>query len=334
MEYCSLTLLNALDKRGSTNPDGTLTSDVVAYVRALSHGDQSDAAGHLDLQFWFFYPYNGCGSLDMHMTFEGISAAPLSQFELAPFGEHYGDWECCVIRVDPLDDNPVRGVYLTQHSGGAWFTPGEFHTTPDGRIKIYSSKHGHAIYTAPGTNPSSSFRQDFRIGHVEGVLLNLTEESSVTLDCSQKFQLISTQGQGLPHVTPPRWAQYRYRFGPRSDSQAEAPVDPFFKRLQAEKFWGSVEGFEALALSEAIAATAATAAACYFIPFVGPFIAVGLSATAIAELTALLAGQLHAVQDFIFRQVIANIPEATDQANLSGPRAPCTQDTWNGNYSV
>src|SRR3990170_2169110 len=92
---------------------------------AYAHARQ--AAGGLDaydIQYWFFYPYNG----------------PMSGA-----GEHEADWEHVTVRVD-LTGNTIQEMYFSAHYGeGRWY-PADQLIYKGGRPVVYSARNSHASY--------------------------------------------------------------------------------------------------------------------------------------------------------------------------------------------
>jgi VPS62-like protein len=89
-------------------------------------------SGNLDIQYWFFYPYNGA---------------------LAGSGAHEADWEHITIRFrtsNPQDKNDIEQVYFSRHSSTIWIKNEnrkiEFE---DKRPVIFSARHSHANYSTP-----------------------------------------------------------------------------------------------------------------------------------------------------------------------------------------
>jgi hypothetical protein len=84
---------------------------------------------------------------------------------LAPLGEHYGDRECVMIRIDNTSKKPVA-IWLLQRSAGTLFEGDDLdHFERSGtQFVVYSSCNGHAHYAHQSSNhsehheiPSSGF---------------------------------------------------------------------------------------------------------------------------------------------------------------------------------
>ncbi|KAL6252640.1 hypothetical protein RBB50_000359 [Rhinocladiella similis] len=183
-----------------------------AYVHAL----WQPGSPYTDLQFWFFYAYNGPGSLHVSGL---VLDTPTSSgdIDLAPMGEHVGDWEMAMLRIDNTSHN-LNSIWLSQHSRGQFFThdaiPG-FFTFEGTRPIIYASRNGHANYAAIGPN-KSEYR---KIGGVpvglDFFIRNDTAGTGKTLDCAKHYELVSADWAG---VTAPAWASWPFRWGPEGTS--------------------------------------------------------------------------------------------------------------------
>ena len=186
---------------GSKGARGGDLSTAVAYVNAKFKNNW------LDIQFWFFYPYNGAGSAKV--TVVNIDKT----IPLDPLGQHGGDWEHVTCRVEPIS-RELRAMYLAQHSGGTWLTTGDIPRGGDGRPEVYSSRHGHASYSGEGSNLSNSTTQRtgdlvwFRFG-----LVNSTDKGSKSLDCSSRYKILRADFLG-EQITAPDWSKYCRRWGP------------------------------------------------------------------------------------------------------------------------
>jgi hypothetical protein len=103
--------------------------------RAHTHA-RHDSAGHLWLQYWFFYYYN-----DFQLAGPLLSA-----------GDHEGDWEMIQLRIG-ADDKPDQAVFA-QHKGAetrAWKDVARAPGAPDTPL-VYVARGSHASYFAAGTH--------------------------------------------------------------------------------------------------------------------------------------------------------------------------------------
>jgi hypothetical protein len=169
-------------------------STAVAYV----HARASATAGMTDVQFWFFYPYNGPGTAKLFPIDKKV--------DLSPFGVHTGDWEHMVLTVD--DKLVPHKMYLAQHSSGEWIAlkPGDLTR----RIELYASRNGHATYNTTGQNLTEEKKQKLLGQTVYDVgLRNDTDKGGPTLDCAARFQLLDGN--------EPHWLDFPGLWGPKVD---------------------------------------------------------------------------------------------------------------------
>jgi hypothetical protein len=118
-----------------------------AFVAVLEAPDRT----YLDLQFWFFYPFNGPGKF--HVT---IGKVVDDHVKMNTCGRHYGDWEHVTLRLArsaEATDLPWRleDVYLSRHSISKWLG-GVSALRFSGRHPIiYIARDSHAHYNSAGT---------------------------------------------------------------------------------------------------------------------------------------------------------------------------------------
>jgi hypothetical protein len=62
----------------------------VSYVHLLPVTGHSD---EVDIQFWFFYPFNGTVTFDIDAMLGDVHGA-------MPLSQHWADWECVIVRVN------------------------------------------------------------------------------------------------------------------------------------------------------------------------------------------------------------------------------------------
>ncbi|MBO9558688.1 MAG: Vps62-related protein [Caulobacter sp.] len=185
----------------------------MSTAKAYVHAYWKPGLSYTDLQFWFFYAYNGPGTAHINgLVFDTIvhSGDP----DLSPMGEHYGDWECCMVRIDNQEKTLI-GAWLSQHSSGQMFgfnDLSQFQRT-NKQINVYSSRNGHAVYAGVGSNYSEhrKYPSSGIPAGLEFFLRNDTADGGDSLDCAQKYEIIAADWLG---VTEPPWVNYPYRWGP------------------------------------------------------------------------------------------------------------------------
>lgn len=184
-------------------------STAKAYVRAFWKPGMS----YTDLQFWFFYAYNGPGTAHINgLLFDTIAHS--GDPSLAPMGEHYGDWECCMVRIDNHEKTLI-GAWLSQHSAGQMFSFDDlkqFRRT-NKQINVYASRNGHAVYAQTGANYTEhrKYPESGIPAGVEFDLRNDTADGGESLDCAKAYQIVSAEWL---RITEPQWLAYPYRWGP------------------------------------------------------------------------------------------------------------------------
>ena len=192
-------------------------------AKAYVHGYWVQGMSYTDLQFWLFSAYNGPGTAHINgLVFDTI--VHTGEVNLAPLGEHFGDWECVVIRIDN-DTKEMTNIWLSQHSGGQWFDQQQisssFRMAQGTHPIVYSSLNGHANYPSADSNYTEHYKIP-PVGIPAGVeffLRNDTADAGKTLDCSQKYQIISVDWlKGADAYPVPAWVTYPFRWGPEGTS--------------------------------------------------------------------------------------------------------------------
>jgi hypothetical protein len=156
-----------------------------------------DDSAALDIQYWFFYSYNG------------IMGHP-------PFtAEHEGDWEHVTVRV--ADNGQPFKMYYSAHDGeGSWYRlgPGSQVTLIDGSHPVvYSAYHSHASYPTAG--------RIVRHGAAIDLPDDRTAEGGPELDISQRLRLIAL---GDAVVREQEWVHFSGTWG-----RAASPFGPAFQ---------------------------------------------------------------------------------------------------------
>jgi hypothetical protein len=251
---------------GNMNVEDGNFPEAACYAHVTSAADWS---GGYDIQYWFFYAFNGPITFGMKLQVLGDEANIAPQ--VPPLGDHQGDWEYIIVRVD--GNGNLRQVYCSQHSGGIWYDaaspPGAhngYTLTADGHPIIYSAWNGHPSYPWAGDFPTDDNGTPigFNVGQsflgysvsASGGLLNQTAKGP-EWDCSQpgKHQLVAID---LPGITYPEpwWLQYRGRCGGenpnRSDMWQEA-TKHLAESLEAEMQSWAIPEFILATLASLIA---------------------------------------------------------------------------------
>lgn len=193
--------------------EGGEMSSAKAYIRAL----WNPGMPYTDLQFWLFSAYNGHATAHIsgleftHVTHQG-------DVDLAPLGEHFGDWEYVVIRLDNASKKMTH-IGLSQHGEGHFFNDSQFSmfvwegTHP----VVYSSLNGHANYASVGTNKMAEYKiPPLAIpAGIDFWLYNDTATGGDILDCSNNYQVVMADWLGGEDgYEVPAWVNYTSRWGP------------------------------------------------------------------------------------------------------------------------
>jgi len=201
--------------------DGAKPGDLNT-ARAYVHAYWRPGLSYTDLQFWLFYAYNGPGTAYIkRLSFD--TTQDTRDIDLSPLGEHWGDWECCTIRIDNASKQMI-GARLSQHSGDQFFSLAQLNgfKRSNQQIIVYASRNGHALYPGVDTNYSEHIKQPDGPGAVlspagvEFYLRNDTGDGQI-FNCAQSYEIVSADW--LPAQFPEkRWVNYLYRWGPEGTS--------------------------------------------------------------------------------------------------------------------
>ena len=224
--------VNQLPRGPATNPprysliveDSAKPGDLNT-AKAYVHAYWRDGLSYTDLQFWLFYAYNGPGTAYIkRLSFD--TTQETRDIDLSPLGEHWGDWECCTIRIDNGSKQMI-GVTLSQHSGDQSFSQAQLGAfqRKDQQIVVYSSRNGHALYSSADTNYSEHVKKPdgtasiFSPEGVEFFLRNDTADGGLMLNCGDLSSYEIILADWLPNEFPEKpWVDYRYRWGPEGTS--------------------------------------------------------------------------------------------------------------------
>ncbi len=189
-------------KRG--NPD-----IAPAYV----HVKHDITNNYTDLQFWLFSAYNGPGTAFLKSWVFGIEASR-GNADLAPLGEHYGDWEYVSLRIDHTFKQ-VQSVFFSQHGGGQRVGNPEVEHH-NNQVVVYVSRNGHANYPKASENFTEyrSYGEKAIGTYIEFMLRNDTGTGR-TFDCSRQYVVVAADCIE-PKSPEPKWLDYQYRWGPVS----------------------------------------------------------------------------------------------------------------------
>ncbi|KAI8920815.1 hypothetical protein DFJ77DRAFT_522554 [Powellomyces hirtus] len=135
-------------------PTGNVTAKVVGQVVQRGPG------GRTYLQYWFFYPVNGCQGfrISIWSGLKSFVQERAENFEWCAMAYHNGDWEHITIQLEDswsgnsIDDTPpVRAIAFSQHAKSEWRWAHDIKFT-DTHPHVYAALHSHANYATEGTH--------------------------------------------------------------------------------------------------------------------------------------------------------------------------------------
>jgi hypothetical protein len=165
-----------------------------------------------ELQFWFFYPFNGPGRAEVCAS--GNECVE-DHFDQA--GRHYGDWEHVNLRVDNRTKQLIS-VYMSRHDAGQWVLKNRFADVLEfngTHPRIYVAKYSHAHYPNAGVHDYERvFEWDYDLGTASVDLRDLTNGDGPVFSTylPGKYRNISSALPGY-HINEPEWLQFQGRWG-------------------------------------------------------------------------------------------------------------------------
>ncbi|KAH8656525.1 hypothetical protein BGZ60DRAFT_434901 [Tricladium varicosporioides] len=182
-----------------------------AYVNAFWQAPLA----YTDLQFWFFTAYNGHATAEFSsLVWDKVKHK--GQVNLAPLGEHVGDWEYAAVRIDNASKELI-GVILSAHGKNILYDKAaigkQFEIRDGTHPVIYSSLNGHANFPAVGPNYTEHRKILGIPAGLEFNLLNTTATGGTSLKCASAYELVAAEWI-KDQVKTPDWVKYPYRWGP------------------------------------------------------------------------------------------------------------------------
>jgi hypothetical protein len=167
----------------------------------------SDAT--FDLQFWYFYGFNGPGKFRVT-----VGNVMNDSVEMDTAGRHYGDWEHVTLRM-VLGQNgwQIRSVYLSRHSFTVWVLDlSELQFSGKHPI-IYVGRDSHAHYSSAGTHYyMRPWSKSFGVGTAAVDLYDLTADGGIEFDASTHYAVMSSDFADH-EVMLPAWSSFDGRWG-------------------------------------------------------------------------------------------------------------------------
>lgn len=206
--------LAATDYLSVPTDSAILTGDITtatAYVHVL---DVAGVPDQVDLQYWFFYPFNGDETVRVEAPLE------IAAETLITYSEHVGDWEHVTARVDISDESKPKlvAVYYSQHSWGQWTVaapsgdPSAGYSVTGGTHPVaYCARGTHAHYPAAGgpylIGGGSFAGLDFMAVDYTG------KGQSVSYWDSGRTVIAANDSSIACTFTPPPWVPFAGRWG-------------------------------------------------------------------------------------------------------------------------
>lgn len=163
-----------------------------------------------DLQFWFFYGYNGPTFIQIQLWVASGGNYLWSHTQNADdlnCGQHQGDWEHMTLRVDNATKQVVAIGYAS-HGDTEWYVP-----PATGRVKSYSALHMHGSYPMPGEmlELAGWERRDVTVATLEIKVYsrNICADGGQSLDCSKNYQIVGSNY--LTGIETPPWLGSDYK---------------------------------------------------------------------------------------------------------------------------
>lgn len=166
----------------------------------------------VDLQFWFFYPFNGPGKFRVT-----IGDVFTDHVEMDTAGRHYGDWEHVTIRVESLrsiDQWQLLDVYLSQHNISSWVRDLSKLRFDGEHPIIYIARDSHAHYASEGTH---YYKRPWSLGFAIGTAAVDLEDwtnAGTEFDTSTPTNYRIVSSNIAAHQVPePPWWRFTGRWG-------------------------------------------------------------------------------------------------------------------------
>jgi hypothetical protein len=162
-----------------------------------------------EIQFWFFYPFNGPGRVEIC-----LSGQFCHYYQLEGPGRHYGDWEHVTLRFLNSSKQLVS-VFMSAHGDGHRFGADEFSNGLgfDGSHPVvYAAKYSHAHYPSVGYHDYERVKEvDYGVGTFSVDLYDRTGAGSeFHAFLPGNYRIDSS---GVFPVREPDWLEFRGRWG-------------------------------------------------------------------------------------------------------------------------
>ena len=155
-----------------------------------------------EIQFWYFYPFNGPGRLR-------ICWAHCENELFDESGRHWGDWEMVSLLVDNATQTLVAGG-LSHHGNVEWVQYAHLEKHTDGvRPLVYSARNSHAHYRHAGEH---YYAVVWHRGPIKATTYDLTGHGPLVM-VGDYYLVPDDPGASLGWLGfPYRWGQYIWNF--------------------------------------------------------------------------------------------------------------------------
>lgn len=179
------------------------------YVHAKAHSDV-----FTDLQFWFFFAWNGPADASIKWLIDNITGHSASP-SLEPLGVQEGSWKRLTLRFDN-ESRLLTQVFFSQPGGGTWLDADKIQRSGD-QIAAYISKNTHGFYPGPGIHVSNTLRLNVHSSALEVSLTNETAKGEV-IDFSKRFELVCADYLTEKKPLEPPWLNFSHPWGKENTS--------------------------------------------------------------------------------------------------------------------
>jgi hypothetical protein len=164
-------------------------------------------ADDVDLQFWFFYGFNGPGKVLVDLL-----GGTVTDKELETAGNHYGDWEHVTIRMHrDAGAWKLHAVYLSRHALTIWITELSLLQFTGTHPVVYVGRDSHAHYEGKGKH---IYETQSPAPKLEVELYDITADGGQTFDSSVSKQYVIVSSDFPAHaITRPSWTAFERRWG-------------------------------------------------------------------------------------------------------------------------
>ncbi|KAI9106089.1 hypothetical protein DFS34DRAFT_602195 [Phlyctochytrium arcticum] len=132
----------------------------IVKAKIVGHVVQHGPGNKTYLQYWFFYPVNGCQGFrsGIWSGLKSFVREGIENFEWCGIAYHNGDWEHITVQLDGVwlggtseTIPPLERIAMSQHSAAEWLPASTFRFVDQHPI-IYAALHSHANYANEGTH--------------------------------------------------------------------------------------------------------------------------------------------------------------------------------------